>query len=252
MAANAAMNAMNFLRLTARIFTNHLPGADSTNISRRPSRIWPGTIRTVPSVEALRHPTVAATRSAPWPIYPAPEGHPRVGTHRARLSARVPLPGEGGRLQPPETASEPEPQRQNAGRSARDHPASPAVAVGFEPTDGVNRHTISSRAPSAARTRYRQLGYWTVVRDPTAGVPCGGAGPIPHFVTGHPDRADHPVRAAGRGDFAVAGSPTDHLLRSANGPSRPAPYPLHDAHATPPSPGSQPGLPGHSTRHTSR
>ena len=34
-----------------------------------------------------------------------------------------------------------------------------AVAVGFEPTDGLPRHTLSRRAPSAARTRHRGAGY---------------------------------------------------------------------------------------------
>jgi hypothetical protein len=34
-----------------------------------------------------------------------------------------------------------------------------AVAVGFEPTEGVNPHTLSRRAPSAARTRHRRRGY---------------------------------------------------------------------------------------------
>lgn len=36
-----------------------------------------------------------------------------------------------------------------------------AVAVGFEPTEGVNPHTLSRRAPSAARTRYRREAYRT-------------------------------------------------------------------------------------------
>ena len=36
-----------------------------------------------------------------------------------------------------------------------------AVAVGFEPTDGLHRHTLSRRAPSAARTRHRRRDYRT-------------------------------------------------------------------------------------------
>ena len=34
-----------------------------------------------------------------------------------------------------------------------------AVAVGFEPTEGLPPHTLSRRAPSAARTRHRRRGY---------------------------------------------------------------------------------------------
>ena len=34
-----------------------------------------------------------------------------------------------------------------------------AVPVGFEPTEGVNPHTLSRRAPLAARTRHRRLDY---------------------------------------------------------------------------------------------
>src|SRR5664280_567882 len=34
-----------------------------------------------------------------------------------------------------------------------------AVAVGFEPTNGLPRYTLSRRAPLAARTRHRERGY---------------------------------------------------------------------------------------------
>jgi hypothetical protein len=34
-----------------------------------------------------------------------------------------------------------------------------AVAVGFEPTEGLPPHTLSRRAPSAARTRHRRVAY---------------------------------------------------------------------------------------------
>ena len=34
-----------------------------------------------------------------------------------------------------------------------------AVAVGFEPTEELPPHTLSRRAPSAARTRHRGRGY---------------------------------------------------------------------------------------------
>ncbi len=44
-------------------------------------------------------------------------------------------------------------------------PCSVAVAVGFEPTEGVNPHTLSRRAPSAARTRYRRRAYQRDTRD---------------------------------------------------------------------------------------
>ena len=46
-----------------------------------------------------------------------------------------------------------------------------AVAVGFEPTDGLHRHTLSRRAPSAARTRYRREAYKTA----GAGMQAAGA-----------------------------------------------------------------------------
>ena len=35
-----------------------------------------------------------------------------------------------------------------------------AVTVGFEPTVGVNPHNFSRVAPSAARTRHRQVDYY--------------------------------------------------------------------------------------------
>jgi hypothetical protein len=40
-----------------------------------------------------------------------------------------------------------------------------AVAVGFEPTEGLHPHTLSRRAPSAARTRHREGGYRTSDAD---------------------------------------------------------------------------------------
>jgi hypothetical protein len=52
------------------------------------------------------------------------------------------------------------------GACGSQHPASGlfgAVAVGFEPTEGVNPHALSRRAPSAARTRYRDERYRTVL-----------------------------------------------------------------------------------------
>ncbi len=45
-----------------------------------------------------------------------------------------------------------------------------AVAVGFEPTEGVNPHALSRRAPSAARTRYRRSRYRTYRRGRPAVV----------------------------------------------------------------------------------
>ena len=39
-----------------------------------------------------------------------------------------------------------------------------AVPVGFEPTEGVNPHTLSRRAPLAARTRHRRLDYLQIHR----------------------------------------------------------------------------------------
>ena len=36
-----------------------------------------------------------------------------------------------------------------------------AVTVGFEPTVGFHPHNFSRVAPSAARTRHRQIGYYT-------------------------------------------------------------------------------------------
>src|SRR5918997_3243332 len=45
-----------------------------------------------------------------------------------------------------------------------------AVAVGFEPTKGVNPYALSRRAPSAARTRYRRSPYRTYRRHPSAVV----------------------------------------------------------------------------------
>src|ERR1044071_8472687 len=47
-----------------------------------------------------------------------------------------------------------------------------AVAVGFEPTEGVNPHALSRRAPSAARTRYRRERYPTAFAGRQGG---GGA-----------------------------------------------------------------------------
>src|SRR5918997_3631209 len=43
-----------------------------------------------------------------------------------------------------------------------------AVAVGFEPTKGVNPYALSRRAPSAARTRYRRSPYRTYRCRPSA------------------------------------------------------------------------------------
>src|SRR3954451_12478584 len=51
-------------------------------------------------------------------------------------------------------------------REARRFACSVAVAVGFEPTEGVNPHTLSRRAPSAARTRYRRRAYKTPLTAP--------------------------------------------------------------------------------------
>src|SRR3954471_10927832 len=64
----------------------------------------------------------------------------------------------------------------NAGRppseDTRRFACSVAVAVGFEPTEGVNPHTLSRRAPSAARTRYRRRVYGSpVTHRPAARVP---------------------------------------------------------------------------------
>jgi hypothetical protein len=46
-----------------------------------------------------------------------------------------------------------------------------AVAVGFEPTEGVNLHALSRRAPSAARTRYRVERYRMTREGSQAGDP---------------------------------------------------------------------------------
>src|SRR5215211_4970702 len=50
-------------------------------------------------------------------------------------------------------------------RTARRSPCSVAVAVGFESTEAVNPHTLSRRAPSAARTRHRRRGYRIITPD---------------------------------------------------------------------------------------
>jgi hypothetical protein len=65
------------------------------------------------------------------------------------------------------------PSPQNTGRSAEKTQYFRwwlAVAVGFEPTEGVNPHALSRRAPSAARTRYRRSPYRTYRRDRRAVV----------------------------------------------------------------------------------
>ncbi len=47
----------------------------------------------------------------------------------------------------------------DAGHPSRDTPHRMAVAVGFEPTVELPPHTLSRRAPLAARTRHRRRGY---------------------------------------------------------------------------------------------
>ena len=55
-----------------------------------------------------------------------------------------------------------------------------AVPVGFEPTEGVNPHTLSRRAPLAARTRHRRLDY---LQDHRIEKPTQQLDPAEHYAT---------------------------------------------------------------------
>ena len=105
---------------------------------------------------------------------------------RHTRSPRHPVPrtsGSASSTPPQENCSvsdEPEPTSAGSGYAdvLRHHVA---VAVGFEPTEGVNPHTLSRRAPSAARTRHRRRGYRTGcdAQNPAVGVRKQQATPPP-------------------------------------------------------------------------
>jgi Phage integrase, N-terminal SAM-like domain len=107
-----------------------------------------------------RWPLVTSTSSRPsgetWP----PASADCSGS-QPRQPGRVTMTAPRGTPHCPRNKQMP-PQMQPAAQTPVTHkggdrrlPCLMAVAVGFEPTEGVNPHALSRRAPSAARTRYR-------------------------------------------------------------------------------------------------
>src|ERR1700712_6002565 len=75
-----------------------------------------------------------------------------------------------------------------------------AVEVGFEPTDGLHRHTLSRRARSATTRLHRGLAYWTGAFAPPCGagrIPRRFGGLVPVLTGSTPHRSDGEREGAG-------------------------------------------------------
>ena len=125
--------------------------------SHTPRRVYIGTPRTTGDVLVRAIP--ALIPGAPWPshaLIPARGMRPfpqvravAVGTAGPAHAARGRRPAPG--IHPPAPNEKPRAHARGFSISA--------VAVGFEPTEELPPHTLSRRAPLAARTRHRRRGY---------------------------------------------------------------------------------------------